>query len=193
MPVGKLVTHGVWENERYVGAVIYGRGANNNLGVRFDLDQTGFCELVRVALSVHTAPTTQIVATSIYLLRETNPRMRLVISFADSAQGHIGTIYQAGNWIYTGATSEYTEVYYRGKWHHPRSMRPTGWGTLPEIARVAASDRALLPSRTRGEKYRYLMPLDKQMRRRVVRDALPYPARADEGSEASRPVTDREG
>ena len=31
MPAGKLVTFGVWEHGRFVGAVLYGRGANHNL------------------------------------------------------------------------------------------------------------------------------------------------------------------
>jgi hypothetical protein len=31
MPSGKLVKIGVWEDDIYIGAIIYGRGANNNM------------------------------------------------------------------------------------------------------------------------------------------------------------------
>lgn len=32
IPASKLVKIGVWENEKFIGAVIFGLGANNNLG-----------------------------------------------------------------------------------------------------------------------------------------------------------------
>ena len=34
----------------------------------------------------------------------------IIVSYADSGQGHYGYIYQATNWIYTGATKERTDI-----------------------------------------------------------------------------------
>jgi len=56
----------------------------------------------------------------------------IVVSYADSAQGHIGYIYQATNWIYTGATKERTDIgtaegkhsrHYETGENHPRQHR----------------------------------------------------------------------
>ena len=80
MPAGKLVKIGVWENDRFVGAVIFSRGANNNIGKPFGLKQTEICELVRVALSKHETPVTRIVAIAIKMLRKKAPGIQMLIS-----------------------------------------------------------------------------------------------------------------
>ena len=51
MPKAKLVRIGVWEDERFVGAIIYGLGANRHIARPFGLADTEACELVRVALA----------------------------------------------------------------------------------------------------------------------------------------------
>lgn len=38
------------------------------------------------------------------------PKSLCIVSYADSAQNHHGYIYQATNWIYTGATKERTDI-----------------------------------------------------------------------------------
>ena len=45
MPKSKLVRIGVWEDEKFSGAVIYGLGANRHLGCPFGLEGTEVCEL----------------------------------------------------------------------------------------------------------------------------------------------------
>ena len=59
-------------------------------------------ELVRVALNGKQEKTGSAVAKSLWLLKKKAPVVRLVVSYADSEQGHSGIIYQATNWIYTG-------------------------------------------------------------------------------------------
>ena len=51
MPKSKLVRIGVWEDEKFRGAIIYGLGANRHLSRPFGLEDTEVCELVRVALA----------------------------------------------------------------------------------------------------------------------------------------------
>ena len=38
------------------------------------------------------------------------PKGFIIVSYADTSQGHNGYIYQATNWIYTGATKERTDI-----------------------------------------------------------------------------------
>ena len=185
MPIGKLINYGVWENEVYIGAVIYGRGASPELGSAYGLTQIECCELVRVALNKHEASVSQIVAQTIKTLKESNPGLRLIVSFADPERDHKGIIYQAMNWIYCGQSSPSKEYYYKNKWFHSRMLRPTGFGTVPEIAKLSKEQQKQLPIREMKGKYRYIYPLDKAMRRKVDKLRLPYPS-AVEGSIASR-------
>jgi len=185
MPIGKLISYGVWEDEVYIGAVIYGRGASPELGSAYGLTQIECCELVRVALNKHKASVSQIVVQTIKILKESNPGLRLIVSFADPEHDHKGIIYQAMNWIYCGQSSPSKEYYYKGKWFHSRMLRPTGFGTIPEIARLSKDQQKQLPTREMKGKYRYIYPLDKAMRRKVEKLRLPYPS-AVEGSIASR-------
>jgi hypothetical protein len=50
-----------------------------------------------------------------------------VVSYADSEHGHAGIVYQATNWIYTGATKSHDHAYLvDGKRVHPISLRDKG-------------------------------------------------------------------
>ena len=102
MPSGKLVRYGVWEDNQFVGSVIYGRGATPTVYKRIGMKQTEACELVRVALGEHETPTTKIIAVTLRMLKKSNSGLHLVFSFSDLDQGHQGTIYKAGNWIDVG-------------------------------------------------------------------------------------------
>ena len=104
MPAGKIVKIGVWENNEYIGCILFSRGANNNIGKPYGLTQLEICELTRVALNNHSTPTTQIIARAIKLFKNYNTGIKLIVSYADMEQNHIGIIYQAGNWIYEGYT-----------------------------------------------------------------------------------------
>lgn len=39
------------------------------------------------------------------------PKPKIIVSYADVAQNHIGYVYQATNWLYTGATKPRTDMY----------------------------------------------------------------------------------
>jgi hypothetical protein len=182
MPAGKLIKFGVWENDKFIGCVIYGRGATPNLGKPYGLQQTEICELVRIALDKHETPVTKIVAETLRKLRTSNPGLRLVVSFADPNQGHTGQIYKAGNWIYTGK-SEASKFYkVHGKIMHPRTAYSLGKNSLEWL--IKNIDSQAEPVYKLG-KLRFLFPLDKQMARNLKKLALDYP-HAIEGLEVSR-------
>ena len=71
--------------------------------IPFGLESTEACELVRVALAPgRHHPTSQCLAQSLKLLRRQSPGLRLVVSYADTKEGHLGIIYQATNWLFLG-------------------------------------------------------------------------------------------
>lgn len=164
IPTAKLVKIGVWEFGQFVGVVIYGHGASPYLGNKFGLKVHQCVELVRVAMRNHTVPVSKVIAFSLRLLKKSNPSIRLVVSFADPARGHDGIVYQAGNWIYSGQSNETNECFVNGRWVHMRRA----WYRKNDTT----------PIRKMPGKHRYLMPLDSEMRERIVPLAKPYPKRA---------------
>lgn len=172
LPTGKIVKIGVWENDKFIGCVLFSRGASPNLGTALNLDQTQICELTRVALTKHEAPVSQILVLAIKELKESNPGLECVISFADPKEGHKGGIYQATNWIYTGQSNPVIEYFIDGRWRHTR-------GAYHDPRRPTAKKR-----QSPG-KFRYLYPLNKKMKRELAKLAKPYP-NAVEGLEESR-------
>jgi hypothetical protein len=176
LPSGRLVKLGVWEDGRFVGCVIFGRGASINLTRRYNLTQYECVELVRVALREHNTPTTKIVAEALRQLRRHNPKLRLVVSFADPNHGHLGVMYRAGNWIYAGlSTPDPMWRDAKGNLWHDRQVTASGW-TTEFGQRRRCPKKSECVRVTQSGKLRYLMPLDRAMRRQVEKLRQPYPA-----------------
>lgn len=171
MPSGKLAKFGIWEDDEFIGSIIFGRGATPQLVKPYNLEQTEACELVRIAMRSHQTPVSQALAEALRQLRASNPGLRLVISFADPDQGHLGKIYQATNWIYTGqsAAADFFQSTATGKVLHPRTIQARKTGSSAGDIKI---DYIKV---NKPGKHRYLFPLDAQMRRRIQKLAQPYP------------------
>lgn len=164
LPAGKLVKVGAWERGKFIGVVLFGRGASPTLGNKFGLGQDQCVELVRIALTKHKVAVSRILKMAMNWLYKSNPKLRLVVSFADPDKGHHGGVYQAGNWIYCGDSPETVELFVKKRWVHWR-------GGFYEKNKDT-------PRRKMPGKHRYLMPLDAEMRKRIVPLSRPYPKRA---------------
>lgn len=177
MPKSKLVKIGAWESGSFIGVVIFGVGGGNSTrGDKYGLRKAGdVCELVRVALRCHQTHVSRIVALALRFLKKANPCLRLVISFADTVQGHHGGIYQAGNWVYAGLTGGDREFHVKGEVLHPRTVHLRKWRQSEAWLREHVDPNARLV-KTPG-KHRYLMPLDADMRAQIAPLSKPYPKR----------------
>ena len=173
MPSGKLIKFGIWENQKFIGSIIYGRGATKQLGDPYGLDQTEVCELVRIALTNHQIPVSQIVAKTIREIRKSNPGIRLIVSFADPEQNHHGGIYQAGNWVYSGQSISAPVFKIKGKIMHGRSVNAK-YGTK-RLSYLKENIDPMTEMIYKPGKHRYLYPLDKPMRRKIQSLVKPYP------------------
>ena len=165
LPVGKMVKVGAWENGRFIGVVLFGRGANHNMVKGYGLTQDQGCELVRIALTKHDSQVSRICALAMRFLKAQSPDLRLIVSYADPEQGHHGGIYQGGNWIYRGLSASALKIWYKGKWAHKKTVDDAG-----------INQQNLAKKRVAG-KHTYLMPLDEDMRGRIMPLSKPYPKR----------------
>lgn len=163
MPAGKIVKIGVWEDGKFIGVVLFSRGANNNLGSPYQLDQTQVCELTRIAMTRHKTAVSRVMSIAMKFLQKNSPGLRLIISYADPLQGHHGGVYQGGGWFYTGASQAQCEVMHNGKVMHKRTANAL-FGTIKGMEKSPVM-----------WKHKYLMPLDSSMREKIAPLAKPYP------------------
>jgi hypothetical protein len=165
MPAGKMVKVGAWEDDCFIGVVLFSYGANGNIGKPYNLIQTEVCELARIALKKHVSPVSRIMALAIKKLKAMSEGLRLIVSYADTGQGHTGGIYQATNWTYEGFFGGESSVVVNGRLMHRRqayslygTTRPKGSFNVPAAG-----------------KHKYLFPLDAEMKKQIIPLSKPYP------------------
>lgn len=167
---------GVWENNEFIGAIIFGLGGGAACnGRRYGLKRNfEIVELQRIALQQHRTSVSRIVAIALKMLKSLSPGLRLVVSYADTAQGHLGNIYQAGNWIYIGQTAkDWYALGPDGRKYHSRIAHTHVQFGIRKTVNVSKMPRIETPP-----KHRYLMPLDNEIRHHILSLAKPYPKRA---------------
>jgi len=177
IPMPPIVKVGVWECGKFIGVVLFSRGASPKLGAAYSLDQVECCELTRVALTKHASSVSRIIAIAVKFLKKNSPGLRLIVSFADQNEGHHGGIYQAGGWLYSGKSAEkHDYIGPDGKKYLSRQVAESGqvrqFGKITKVFKRSEC----LAVRVLG-KHRYLMPLDDEMRKQIEPLRKPYPKR----------------
>lgn len=159
------------DNDEWCGVILYGGGANNNMPKSFGKNAGEVLELVRVALNGKQGTTSKAVALSLRQLHKENPLCQMVVSYADHRQRHLGTIYQATNWIYLGKsiTSD-TQYFFKGKWTHERTINSQ---------KNKNQLKMILPKRKNSNKFKYIFCFNKRERKKYLKVALPYPKEKD--------------
>jgi hypothetical protein len=186
MPASKSNYIGVWEDGRFIGALIFGQGATPQLGKPYGLKIQEICELLRVALTDHRTPVSKIMSIATKFIRNKNPKLRMVVSFADPRQNHHGGIYQAANWKYLGRSAD--AMFYKlldGTIHHPRLFSGRGFNGRPPQKLPKGAVLVKMPG-----KHRYAIALDRSLRTMLDSRSLPYPKRvgsADSGTPGVQP------
>ncbi len=184
MPVNKTVKIGIWEDFKFIGVIIFSPGATPSLYKTYNISQQQGCELTRIALTIHKTPVSKMLSLALTFLKKSNPGMELVISFADTKQGHHGGIYQATNWIYVGVAGPRRLPKLKGKFIHERSL-----SVLVKSGKAKRSDCEWVKAEP---KHKYLYPLNNEMKFKIETLRKPYPKRAPEAEASMRLSTTEE-
>ena len=176
VPVARISYSVFNNNGEWCGVICYGSSAGDKIAKHFGLVQGQLCELVRVALNGKQETTSKAVAISLKLLKKQNPLIQLVVSYADRDQNHIGTIYQATNWIYLGQTDKYSAGFIiNGKQYHRRSVSVKLKGkklTLENIKKYL--DKNATEFISKGKR-KYIQVFDKKQREKYIKKSKKYP------------------
>jgi len=106
-----LYSYGAVYGGYVLGAISFGiPNAKNIKGVYTSDEQKGVLEIVRLAFDDDSPKFSEsrLIGRSIRLLRKKYP-LRILITYADTAQSHVGTIYKATNFEYIGLTAKKTD------------------------------------------------------------------------------------
>lgn len=178
MPISTILNIGIYYKDRLVGVIIYNQGNStcyHNL-VKGAKPQKNL-ELIRLWTEdgLPTGIISRAISISIKKIKQTNPLLDFIISFADqSYANHVGIIYQASNFIYVGS-SKGTEIdyYLDGKKYHSRGVGATfGVSKVSELKKIFKEVKLV---KRKNLKHRYIFPLKQHIRYEVEKLRKPYP------------------
>lgn len=174
IPVNTL-GYSVFNNKNeWCGVILYGTGANNNIGTPYGLVQGQILELVRMALNGKQESTSKAMAISLKLIKKSVPLTKMIVSYADIDQNHYGTIYQATNWVFVGEYNKGKKSAFiiHGKKMHPKSLYSKGKKQNLQGARELDPNATEFISKG---KRKYLYPLTKDMKELCKKIKKQYP------------------
>lgn len=156
------------EDGRVTGVAVYGQPSPQVQKHAFVDRDFRLYELSRVVVQSKTKNAASfLVGNSLKMLE---PKPCAVVSYADMEQSHCGIIYQATNWVYTGATVSHDHAYIvDGVRVHPMTLRDRG---ITDPARWARENgiQTVKPH----PKHRYFQFVGDRRQRHAMRAALRY-------------------
>ena len=187
-PVGFSVFN---DKNEWCGVILYGYGANANIGSQYNLKQGQVLELVRMALNGKQIHTSKCMAISLKIIAKKMPLVKMIVSYADMDQDHFGTIYQATNWYYTGQCNKNTRTGFiiNGKKMHNKSLH--NLGKKQNIDGAKEIDPNAIEYISKGKR-KYIYPLCKSLVPLCKSLSKPYPKKAPEAHVVECPVSDGE-
>ena len=174
LPGGTKLAFGAFVEGKLLGAITFGVGPFNAFSLVAGASPDNCLTLTRLWLSGKLPPNSESRVISVclrYLRKYTT--LKFIITYADPAQGHVGTIYQATGWLYTGL-SEATPKFDIGDGvpRHSRSLaHDFGSHSLKYLSERGLKVKVL----PQIPKHRYVYFLDKNCRNKLKPPVLPYP------------------
>jgi hypothetical protein len=159
---------GLFLNTELVGVICYGTPSSAPLraGIAGKEHAKNVLELTRlwVCASVPKNGESFLIGNTLKLLNK-----EFVVSYADTAKGHLRIVYQATNWIYTGLSAKRTNWTVKGLDKHCQTIADKY--TQAELRERYGSDFSLVP---RSRKHRYIYINAKGPRRKFLLSLLRY-------------------
>lgn len=159
---------GLMDGSSLVGIVTYGTPASHTLlkGVAGDKYARIVIELNRLTCKNVKNYASFLVARSLRML----PKPSIVVSYADSGVGHVGFVYQACNFIYTGMSAPWTDPVVKGKEHQHHASYARGKSN-EELKLLFGDD---LSWKQRTAKHRYVFVCADRRNRTEIERSIRY-------------------
>ena len=188
MPGGTKLAFGVFSGGRLMGALALGVGPFNAHRLVSGATHADCIALTRLWLDDGLPKNSESRVLAVVLrsmARHTS--VKFVVSYSEPAAGHVGTIYQAGGWLYTGMSGP--SVLYDlgdGVIRHSRTFGHS-YGTR-SLRYLRNCGVHVVPIQQQG-KHRYVYFLDRSWQPRLTVQVLPYPKSDKAKSSSKRRLT----
>jgi|GEM_PF-599102 len=176
LPGGTLLCFGLFAGPRLAGALTVGAGPALAYHLVEGATRDDCATLTRLWLSDELPHNSESRAISIVLraLRR-HTALKFLVTYADPAAGHLGIIYQATNWLYSGLSEAMSMIDLGdGRVRHSRSVGQVfGTHSTEYLTRRGLQVRLV----SQVAKHRYVYFLDPEWRNRLRVPVLSYPER----------------
>lgn len=179
MPGGTKLALGVFLDGKLEGAITFGSGPANVYKMVSDASPSDCLTLSRLWLSdfLPSNSESRVLGVALRALKR-HTKVKFIVSYADPTEGHLGTIYQATGWVYTGVSLAMPMFDLGdGKPRHSRSLSHSfGSHSIKHFNSHGVRVRVIPQSR----KHRYFYFLDKEYKGRLNVLPKPYPKKNKE-------------
>lgn len=169
--------YGLFRDEIMVGCISYGTPPSSPLriGVAGKENSGKVLELNRLVLKNNLKNEASfLIGKSLQLLKKDFGEC-YVVSFADTDQNHIGTVYKATNFIYCGLSAKRTDWKIKGKEHlHGYTIADEFRGVKNRAAAMREKYGEDFYLKDRPRKHRYIYPVCSKTRRNRMIDSIKY-------------------
>ena len=176
IPGGTRLSFGAFVGSRLWGSLTLGVGPYNVPSLVEEATADDCLTLIRLWLSDELPSNSESRTTGVVIRAlKKSTAVRFLVAYSDPAVGHLGNIYQAAGWLYTGL-SEARPLYDvgDGHLHHSRSLSHAyGTHSVAHFAPHGVNVRRVPQQR----KHRYVYFLDCSWRDRLRVPVLPYSKR----------------
>ena len=164
-----MFAFGLYEGDKLIGVVTYGLPGSPMVarGICGKEQESIVVELNRLCLLDNDKNQASfLVANSMKLL----PKPTIVISYADTGQGHVGYVYQACNFIYLGLSVKRTNWNIKGQEH--KHNRHLAQGMTLELLKEKFKDNFYYSERS--QKHRYVFICGNKYQKKQLNSLLKY-------------------
>jgi len=180
------------DNEKLIGCIMYGHPSGRMVVDSITegdlLDRENIMELLRLFIHDGYGKNIEsyVIGQSFKWLKINRPKVKVLISFSDPAEGHLGIIYQSTNWLFQMIPSS-------GKWQFSMEKNPYHWvhprtifgryGFCGVEDMKKSFDKNFYAKRLTN-KFRYLYILTnkseaRKIKKNLIHELLPYPKSID--------------
>ena len=165
---------GAYREHDLIGVVTYGTpmSATLRVGICGEYWQDCVLELNRLCCENTKNIASLLVGRSLQML----PKPTIVVSYADIGQGHVGYIYQATNFVYTGLSANRTDLVVKGLEHmHNSTVQDKFRGQTGRREKIEAMyGEHNVTTEVRDRKHRYVFFCGDKWYKRDMKNDLKY-------------------
>ena len=178
MPGGTQISIGTLVEDRLLGVLTLGVGPTNAHRLVENTAPTDCVTLTRLWLSDELPKNSEsrVLGIALRSLRAATT-LKFVLTYADPNAEHVGTIYQATNWVYIGESQAMPLLDLGdGVGRHTRSVaHDFGTHSLKHFRKHGMTVKKI----PQAAKHRYIYFMDRSWRDRLKPEQLPYPKKED--------------